>query len=435
MLYQKEIPVKYTADICVIGGGPSGVAAAVTAAWQGADVFLIESQGCFGGAGTSALVPTFVDFTDGVHFLAGGIGREIHDRCLAENPHGRVGHSTGYQLERLKKQYDDMVTQAGVRFLFFTSFVDVMMDGRRVDAVVDHGKSGLYAIRAKVFIDCTGDGDLCATAGAPWVMGDEKGNVMGATLCSMWEDVDWSIPCPPQDTFLEQAFADQVFTFEDRHLPGIFATGPDTGGGNIGHAFGVYGTEEADQTRGMIEGRRILPEFQRFYRDYVGGPFAKARPVATGATLGIRESRRILGDYILNVFDYHNHAVFDDEIGRYFYPIDIHVSAATKEAYEEFMKEFRSTGNYCGENYGIPYRCLTPQNLDNVFVAGRCISTDRSMQASIRVMPCCFITGQAAGAAAALCAGQNLPTRQLAVRELQNLLISIGAYLPNHLNN
>lgn len=432
MLYQKEIPIKYTADICVIGGGPSGIAAAVAAARQRADVFLIEAQGCFGGAGTCALVPTFVDFTDGVHFLSGGIGKEVYDRCLAENPHGRVGHSTGYQVERLKKQYDDMVTGAGVRFLFFTSMVDAICTDGTVDAIIVTSKSGIYAIAAKVFIDCTGDGDLCARAGAPYVMGDENGMVMGSTLCSMWEDVDWSIPCPPQDSFLEQAFADKVFTFEDRHLPGIFATGPDSGGGNIGHAFGVRGTEEADLTRGMIEGRRILPEFERFYHDYVGGPFANARPVATGATLGIRESRRILGDYVLNIRDYHTHAVFDDEIGRFFYPIDIHVSAATKEAYEEFMKEFRSTGHYCGENYGIPYRSLTPKNLENVYVAGRCISTDRSMQASIRVMPCCFITGQAAGVAAAMCAQKAQTSRQISVSELQDRLVDLGAFLPNH---
>lgn len=97
MIYQKEIPIKYTSDICIIGGGPSGIAAAVAAARQRADFFLVESQGCFGGAGTSALVPIFVDSTDGVHFLSGGIGREVYDRCLAENPIGQVDHSLGHQ--------------------------------------------------------------------------------------------------------------------------------------------------------------------------------------------------------------------------------------------------------------------------------------------------------------------------------------------------
>ena len=431
MIYCRELPVKYTADVCVIGGGPSGVAAAVAAARQGADVFLVESQGCFGGAGTSAMVPTFVDFTDGVHFLAGGIGREIHDRCFAENPHAKVGHSLGYQVERLKKQYDDMITEAGVRFLFFTSMVDAICTGGKVEAIVVSSKSGIYAIAASVFIDCTGAGDLCARSGAPWVIGDENGKVMGSTLCSMWEDVDWTIPCPPQDTFLEQAFADHVFTFEDRHLPGIFATGPDSGGGNIGHAFGVRGIEEEDLTRGMIEGRKILPEFVRFYRDYVGGPFRSAKPVATGAVLGVRESRRILGDYILNVQDFFTHASFEDEIGRFFYPIDIHISEATREAFDNFQKEFRITGSYCGENYGIPYRCLIPRTLDNVLMAGRCISTDRQMQASIRVMPCCFITGQAAGVAAAMCAGSHQSTRQIDTRDLQKRLVSMGGYLPN----
>lgn len=431
MLYRKEIPVKYTADVCVVGGGPSGIAASVAAARQGADVFLIESQGCFGGAGTSALVPTFVDFTDGVHFLAGGIGKEVYDRCLAENPHGRSGHNLGYQVERLKKQYDDMVAEAGVRFLFFSSMVDVICKDGIVEAVIAASKSGVYAITAKVFIDCTGDGDLCARSGAPYAIGDEDGKVMGSTLCSMWENVDWSRPCGQQDSFLERAFQDNLFTHEDRHLPGIFQTGIRSGGGNIGHIFGVCGTEEADLTRGMIEGRRILPEFIRFYQNYVGGPFSNAQPVATGATLGVRESRRILGDYVLNANDFLTRASFEDEIGRFFYPIDIHIAEATKAAFERFQKEFSATGQYCGENYGIPYRCLTPQTLQNVFVAGRCISTDRPMQASVRVMPCCFITGQAAGVAAALCVKRGQTSREINVRELQDCLIALGAYLPD----
>ena len=262
-------------------------------------------------------------------------------------------------------------------------------------------------------------------------MQGRAGEVMGATLCSMWVNIDWSEFKVEQDSFLEKAFADGVFTVEDRHLPGIFPTGVRTGGGNIGHTFGVKGTNEEDLTRGMVQGRNMLPEYIRYYQEYVGGAFAEAYPVATGNVLGIRESRRILGDYILKKEDYFARAIFDDEIGRYSYAIDLHESDSSKEAHESFRNQFYGKGYDCGDSYGIPYRCLIPKTLENVYMAGRCISTDRAMLASTRVMPCCFITGQAAGVAAALCVKQGCNNRELNVTLLQERLKEIGAYLPN----
>ncbi len=430
MLYSREIPTKYTADVCVIGGGPTGIAAAIAAARQGASVFLVESQGCFGGAGTSGLVTAFTAFTDGVHFMCGGIGQEVYDRAMAAGA-TLNGRSLPYQPESLKKIYDDMVAEAGVDFLFFANMVDVIQEEGTVKGVIVAAKSGLFAIAAKAFVDCTGDGDLCAMAGAPFAMGDEQGSVMGATLCSMWMNIDWSIPTQAQNAPLEQAFADQLFTHEDRHLPGIFPTGPQSGMGNLGHIFQVDSTREEELTRAMIEGRKLLPEFIEYYHNYVGGAFAKAYPVTTAATLGVRESRRILGDYILNFRDYQTRAVFDDEIGRFSYPIDMHVSAATRDAYRHYYDLFTAPPYADGETYGIPYRSLVPQTLDNVFVGGRCISTDKYMQASIRVMPCCFITGQAAGIAAAMCAAEGTDSRSLDVHALQGRLVKLGAFLPH----
>ena len=432
MIYQRELPVKYTADVCVIGGGPTGVAAAIAAARQGASVFLVESQGCFGGAGTSGLVTAFTAFTDGVNFMCGGIGREVYDRTLSASPRGLNGRALPYQPETLKKIYDDMIAEAGVKFLFFANMVDVICEDGKVSSVIIASKSGLYAISAKAFVDCSGDGDLCAMAGAPFAQGDEQGNVMGATLCSMWMNVDWTVPTQAQNAPLEQAFADKLFTHEDRHLPGIFPTGEQSGMGNLGHVFGVDSTQESELTRAMIEGRKLLPEFVEYYNHYVGGAFAKAYPVTTAATLGVRESRRILGDYVLNVQDYNARAVFDDEIGRFSYPIDMHVSAATMEAYKHYYDLFTVSPYADGETYGIPYRCLVPQKLHNVFVGGRCISTDKQMQASIRVMPCCFITGQAAGVAAALCVEKGQTNREISDHELQGRLVNMGAFLPNY---
>lgn len=431
MIYNKEIPTKASVDVCVIGGGPTGVAAAIAAARAGASVFVIEAQGCFGGAGTSGLVTSFAPFTDGVNFMCGGVGKEVYDRIVATGSEFINGRWVIYKSESLKKVYDEMMEEAGVDFLFFASLVDVVCQNGKVSAVVVSCKSGLIAIEAKCFVDATGDGDLCAMAGAPYEKGDKNGLVMGATLCSMWMNIDWTRCYWEQERGLEAAFADGTLSQEDRHLPGIFKTGEQSGLGNIGHVFGVDGTNEQDLTRAMIQGRKLLFEFIKYYNEYVGDAFEKAYPVATAATLGVRESRRITCDYVLNVNDYNNRAVFDDEIGRFYYAIDMHESTATKEAYEEFYQLYTQHCYKDGETYGIPYRSITPLTLDNVWVGGRCISTDRSMQSSIRVMPCCFITGQAAGMAAAMCAKEGCTSRGLEVNKLQRALADIGAFLPN----
>ena len=180
----------------------------------------------------------------------------------------------------------------------------------------------------------------------------------------------------------------------------------------------------------MIEGRRVMSEYARYYREYLHG-FENMNLVVTAGTLGIRESRRIACDYMLSGEDFLRRAVFDDEIGRYCYPVDLHVNATDKARYQRFWKEFSTDYRYAkGESYGIPYRSLCPVSLSNVLVAGRCIGTDRRMQASIRVMPGCFITGQAAGAAATL-ALETQDIRSVQAQTLQSALLKLGVYLPN----
>ena len=169
------------------------------------------------------------------------------------------------------------------------------------------------------------------------------------------------------------------------------------GGGDIGHAFGVDATDERSLTAALIHGRTLVTEYERYYKEYLVG-FEKMRLVATGALLGIRESRRILGDYLLCLDDFTRRANFADEIGRYCYPVDIHVARPDDdEEYERFLQEYDELRYADSESYGIPYRCLIPRELRNVLVAGRCVSTDRFLQASIRVMPGCYITGPGAG--------------------------------------
>lgn len=425
--------MRHETDVFVAGGGPAGVAAAVAAARQGCSVCLIEGQNCLGGMGTAGLVPAFMQFSDGENMLAAGIGEEILKKLRKA---GGTGPDSEFSIraEVLKRVYDEMLQEAGVDFTLYTHMIAVEAKDGRVNSVFLAAKTGLFAARATIYIDATGDGDLAAWAGAPFEKGDSGGNMMAATLCSLWTDIDWDAVkasgLRSGAARIEDAIRDKVFTFEDRHLPGMWRVGKHVGGGNIGHSFGADGTDERSLTKATVWGRKLLLEYERYYKDYLKG-FENMELVATGALLGVRETRRILGDYLLNLDDFKKRAVFDDEIGRYAYPVDIHASSADKAAFEKFMEEHKTLRYGKGESYGIPYGILTPKGLSNVLVAGRCVSTDRYMQSSIRVMPGCYITGQAAGVAAALAVKGNGDIRYVCVKDLQERLKALGAFLPN----
>ena len=425
--FKRDIPIRHEVDILVAGGGPAGLAAAVTASRQGKKVFLAEGHTCFGGMGTAGLVPIFMEFTDGVNFLADGFGKEVYERLTESHlPNPRL-----IPVEFLKRIYDQLMSESGSQFSFMTQLIGVEKEADRVTFAIFSGKSGIFAVKADIFIDCTGDGDLATWAGATYKKGDVQGKMMPGTLCSHWAGIDWDTARHTrQAERLEEAFKDKIFTHEDRHHTGINQTGRHLGGANMSHTFGVDGTDERTITKAMIESRKIIAEYERYYREYLEG-FENAELVITGSLLGIRESRRIMGDYILTLDDFNKRASFDDEIGRYAYPIDIHPPSLQKDDYEKFLREFQTMRYQKGESYGIPYRSLVVKNLKNVLVAGRCISTDRYMHSSIRVMPGCFITGQAAGMAGALAVAEKNDIRHVNIHRLQTSLKKIGAYLPN----
>ena len=430
--YQKSIPVKYDVDVFIAGGGPAGVAAAIAAARQGKRVFLAEAGGSFGGSGTIGLVPSFAQFTDGEHFLADGIGREVYEGLYGAPIDVHFRGFKPFSVERLKQVYDQMVTTACVDFAFFTRMIDVITINEKVDAVILTSKSGLWAVKASVYIDCTGDADLVEWAGGETVYGDEDGIAMPATLCSLWANIDYSKIDQHASSRLDDAFKDGVFTKEDRHIPGIQWTDPSKGigGGNIGHVYEVDARDERSLTDALLEGRQTVREFERYYSEYLHG-YRDMHLCYTADMLGIRESRRIVGDYVLTGADFVARASFADEIGRYSYPVDIHAMKPDSASYAAFESEYRTLRYGIGESYGIPYRALIPKGLTNVLVAGRCISTDRQMQASVRVMPGCFITGQAAGVAAALASEQNGDVRSVSIYDLREELSKLGAYLPD----
>lgn len=444
--FPRKIPVVDEADVVVIGAGPSGIAASICASRLGKKVYLIEATGCLGGLGTTGLVPGFAPMGDGINFLADGIAREIIERLKKYN-YANFSYDNlsemrwiPYNPEYLKLVYDELVLENKIEVRLFTKLIDAVVEDSKINYVVLSGNSSIYAIEGKMFLDCTGDAVLSYLAGVPCEVGDENGNTQAPTLCSIFANVDWE----KYRNFLKEtgqggsllktlrkAIEDGVFSVPDLHLPGAFLNGKYIAGMNVGHLYGTDCLDDIQLTKAMINGRKLVQEFLYFYRNYVPG-FENAELVVTAPILGVRETRRIIGKYILTAEDFLARRNFPDEIGRYNYPIDIHRSTPSEEDYKAFEEEFFKMYRYKeGESYGIPYRSLVPVNIKNLLVAGRCISTDRKMQGSTRVMPCCFITGQAAGTAASLCIENNVTPEELDTQILRETLRTFGAYIPN----
>lgn len=427
----KKLEVRHDVDVFIAGGGPAGCAAAIAAARLGATVFLAEAQYCFGGQGTCGMVPGFMQFDDGENFLAAGIGKEILEKMWdLGGAEYKKSKTCSIKLEALKRTYEELLIEAGVDFLFGVTLIDVLTDGQTITGCVLNGKSGIFVVQAKIYIDCTGDADLAYMAGAECDKGDENGQMMAGTLCSLWTNIDFARRNGSDNRGLDKAIKDSVFENPDLHLPGMWKISENIGGGNIGHTFAVDGTDERSLTKALVYGRRLCDQYEKYYKEYLTG-YENMELVATGAMLGIRETRRVRGIYKLVLDDFIGQAVFDDEIGRYCYPVDIHASDNSVESFNEFLTEHTGYRYKKGENYGVPYRILVPEGIDNLLMAGRCVSTDRAMQSSIRVMPGCYITGQAAGVSAALCAHEGLSPKDANVQAIQSILLDMGMYLPN----
>ena len=414
-LKKTEILLDDQWDVIVIGGGPSGCAAAIAAAREGARTLLIEGMGCLGGMGTSGMVPAWTPFSDGEKMVYRGIAEKVFTESRKGVPHEPKDKLDWVAInpEWLKVVYDRMVTSSNAKVLFFSHLASVQMkNDKEVDALIISNKSGLTAYRAKVYIDCTGDGDLAAWAGASFTKGNAKGIAMPSTHC--FEIVNLNVNPTNIDSFnslyggnkkspiWEIVASGKYPAIKDAHLC-INYIGPNAVGLNAGHLFEVDSTNPQSLSDAMIHGRELADQFMAGLKEFRPSIFADSFLINTGQLMGIRESRIIEGDYKLTLKDWIDRATFPDEIGRNNYFIDIHNS---KEEIDKVVKEksFENLGRpepyKKGESHGIPYRCLTPKGLKNVLVAGRCISTEQIVQGSVRVQAACLVTGEAAGMAA-----------------------------------
>jgi hypothetical protein len=435
--WQVSLGAEENFDVVVAGGGPAGTAAAITAARSGLRVALIEQLGCLGGLGSSGLVCAFDPMANGKEPLVGGLCRTIVDTMyqrgflgIDEKPEvcwKAYLHWTPFNPEGLKLVLDELTAGAGVDIRFFTRLVDVESDRReQVKSVITHDVEGFKRLTASAFIDATGDAILSFGAGAKtYRAGVDSPRIMPPTLPQLFSNVDWSKwkNWESQQRGLEQALADNFFKHPTRLLPGLSRIGENTGYLNGGHVFGTDPLSAPSLSEAMRRGREIAAEFRAFYRKYVEG-CADVETIATATLLGARETRRVASERDLTLDDYLARRQFPDQIGRFNKYVDIHPYDDSPEEWERFSREKENLRLGDGECFGLPYGMLVAKGWKNLWVAGRCAGTDVPMQGTVRVMPTCYMMGEAAGAGAALAiknhVGANEIDRAEVARELAN---------------
>ncbi|GAA5232078.1 FAD-dependent oxidoreductase [Verticiella sediminum] len=435
----RDTPLMGEYDVVVLGGGPAGMTAAAAAARAGCDTLLIERYGFLGGMGTAAGVTNFCGLHANVYGehrrVVEGIGGEFVDRIDALGglcePHvmfqGKIA-AQAYDTAAYKLAADELVVGSGVKVLFHAHVAGVAMAGEdRIDAVFVETKSGRRAVRARLFIDASGDGDVAAAAGVPYEKGDGHGGMLYPSSMFRVNGVDPQRAGDAWNHFgrwMEQAERDgQRFA---RRTPIIRPQkNPTEWRANVtqlSNADGsaVDGTDAWQLSEGELQGRRQIAEFIGFLRRYAPG-FEHAYIHDIAPQVGIRETRRVVGEYQLTDTDVLQCASFGDTIGVNGWPIEAHVAG-------DVVFQFADVPHVRGYNH-LPLRMILPLKVDNLLVAGRCASMTHLGQSAARVTGACFVMGEAAGSLAAQALAQDVRAREADVARLQQTLRTNGVFL------
>ncbi|RLC03739.1 MAG: pyridine nucleotide-disulfide oxidoreductase [Deltaproteobacteria bacterium] len=435
----RKIPVLAETDVLVVGSGPGGLAAALAAAREGVRTILLERYGCFGGNITQAGVESIAWYRHEGTLDIQGIGIEFEQRAKqmgATEPEPQ-SQSEALNTELFKVLADTLVQEADILPILHCVAAETVMEGDIIRGIITESKSGRQAILAKRVIDATGDADIAHLAGAPWHMAP-KDELLGVTVSFSLKGVDrkrflshvgthpstykdWALKTTGKEDKMFSPYLSAPFQMakeageipEGVKISGTWSRISEQGDAtylNIVYMPGYDATDIHDLTRGEIEGRRQAMWAINALKKYMPG-FENAALRSFGSSLGIRESRKIIGRYNLTENDVRNQGRFDDTIG----------------IFPEFLDGYGivilpTTGRY----FQVPYGIMVPQKVENLLVAGRCVAGDQISHSATRQMMCCTVTGQGAGVAAALSIKDNVSCSQVDIVSLQRALLKQG---------
>ena len=410
-------------DLAVIGGGFAGVAAALAAARAGTKVLIVEKSNCLGGAAVNCLVNPFMPYwteIDGKRVdLSTGIFKEIHDRLEERN----AMKTESFLEEELKYILNEMVIEANIDLLFHAYIFRANTCADRIVSVTVASRSGEIQIEADYFIDATGDAQLAYLAGCPTVLGREPDHLcQPMTLCFRVGNVDVDKFFASRErlkiSHAQSLAAGELINPRENIL--VFRTPIH----NVLHfnttrVVRKNPTSPEEVTEAEVLARKQVYEIYDFMKRHADG-LENSFLMMTAAEIGVRESRMIVGDYVLTEQDCKNCVKFEDAIAACNYDIDIHNPEGTGTSHYFFP---------AGAYYTIPYRSLIPKNINNMLVAGRCISSDHGAQASYRIMPVVCCIGEAAGSAIGLAVKSGCSVRDINPKDLQSVLKKNRAYI------
>jgi hypothetical protein len=408
----KKIPVRYDADVVVIGGGISGVSAACSAASSGASVILVEGYGTLGGDLTMGGVANFCGQID----RQGEVFDEVLSNLKKFNSLGEGDKASVFNYEILALVLQEIILKRRVKLLLHTKLVDVLVKGSKITECVICGKSGLEAIRGKVFIDCSGDADLARFAGIPTMKGDEKtGYQLPMSKIFFVREVD-------EPGFVLQTpneWPTRITVKEDLPMVSVWPDGPS--GKAIKLKIPMFdSTTTEGLTKAEIQAKRRTMDVLYYYQNIEK---RKWRLTGSAAQIGIREGSRIIGDYILKVEDLRRGCSFDDGVARGTFYLDGHGLTDDKRTYILPQDQLKVPP------YQIPMRSLVAKDAENLLMAGRCMSADQLALSSARVSTSCSMMGQATGIAAAMAVLQKTKIRNLDYSEIKTEVLKRGAQL------
>jgi glycine/D-amino acid oxidase-like deaminating enzyme len=432
--FSPDIPLAADADVVVVGSGSAGCTAAIAAARAGASVVLIEQLGFLGGTSTAVLDTFYGFYTPGeaAHKVVGGVADDVVDALrklgpvvVRPNSFG-AGNGVTYHPEHLKVAWERLARDAGVHILLYTTVADAQVSDGRVEQLLVATKAGLARIRGKVFIDASGDADVVHFAGFGYELAGELEPAQSLTTTFKMCNVDTARRKALSKAELSGLMAAASGEYRLPRLEGSDHVTPvDNMTATImtrvrSHTRRdgrvVNATDPELLTAAEMDGREQALEYVRFLRDRVPG-YESAQLASFGSRIGVRETRRVYGDYRLTRADVLSARKFDDQIGLCGAPIEDHHAGA--DTAWEYLPE--------GDVVGIPLRTLIVRDGQNTLVAGRCFSATHDAQASVRSMAQCMAMGQAAGELAA--AAQNRAIRDIAATTVRERLDAGGAII------